>query len=110
MVNHVAIHAWVRKSYEIVVDQPEGKVLVDGIALGTVPLGLHFRNTDYIDVTHIPSGKRVWHFTSLGAALDFTQRVAHMVLWGREHPVVPEQIFQLAREIEASAHRPRMLP
>lgn len=77
------VQAWERQTYSLALsDGPEARVSVDGIAMKEVPwIGLHVGSTASIDVTHIPSGKRIGGFASLGSALEFAARIAYLLDW-----------------------------
>src|SRR3954471_14123149 len=105
----VVVHAWQRRQFEIVVDNPHGFVSVDGICLASVPIGLHFRDMYGIDVTHMPSGKRIGKLTSLGGAMEFVHRIAFVCDWHQIEPEVPSIVTEILRDVEAGALRPKML-
>jgi hypothetical protein len=105
----VVVHAWQRRQFEIAVDNPHGRVSVDGICLASVPIGLHFRDMYGIDVTHLPSGKRLGKLTSLGAAMEFVHRVAFLCDWYKVEPEVPAIMLDILRDVEAGALRPKTL-
>lgn len=109
-----AVRAWQRKSFEIVLDDYRGQVLrvgVDGIVMGGVPLGLHFRDLYGIDVTHIPSGKRLAKLPTLGGAMDFVHQVAALCDWDALEPDIPaETVTAILNHITAGCYPPRLVP
>jgi hypothetical protein len=110
---------WTRKTYLIIMGEmltlgnqrpQDGWVQVDGIVLSDSPeLGLHVGVTQQIDVTHIPTGKRIGGFDTLGAAMEFAHRVAYLRDWSTD-AVTPEEctaITNLHTTLAATAVRPR---
>jgi hypothetical protein len=75
---------------------------VDGIRLHDVPIGIHASDRCALDVTHIPSGKRIAAFTSLGVAMEFVERVAYLTnLWHEEHPQIDAEVQDVVTRIAA---------
>lgn len=109
MVSQTATHGWTRRFYQIKVDNPNGTVEVDGMVFGSAPLGLHFRDMYGIDVTHVPSGKRIAKLTSLGAALEFVHRIARLTDWTQMEPTLPARLQEILHTVTESARRPRMI-
>jgi hypothetical protein len=109
---------WMRMAYEINMvhlttlsgnGETSGKVRVDGIVLNeNRELGLHIGLTQQVDVTHIPSGKRIGGFDTLGAAMEFAHRIAYLRDWKDDQITEPETkaISDLHATLTASAVRP----
>jgi len=114
MTTYSAVRAWQRMGYAIVVDDYRGvvsKIEVDGIVMGGVPLGLHFRDLYGIDVTHIPSGKRIAKLPTLGGAMEFVHQVALLCDWSTEAPTIPEEtLTAILNHILAGSYPPRLVP
>lgn len=77
------VQSWKRHSFAIAME--DGKVRVDGITIGErQEIGLHFGVTAKIDATHIPSGKKIGSFDTLGAAVEFAHRVVNLRDWAND--------------------------
>jgi hypothetical protein len=112
-------HQWTRMTYRIAMDHlaqlsngPEysGLVEVDGIVHNDEhEIGLHIGTTNQVDVTHLPTGKRIGGFDTLGAAMEFVHRVAYLRDWKHGNLTTAEHtaITQVHATIAATAHRPR---
>ncbi len=83
---------WTRTHYKLTMVRPSGRVKVDGITLKACPfLGLHLGQTGLIDVTHLPSGRRIADFRTLGAAMEYVTKIAPLTDWSTEIPdITPE--------------------
>jgi hypothetical protein len=113
---------WTRKAYTIVMDhlatlnnggESSGQVQVDGIVLNeNHELGLHIGITHQVDVTHIPSGKRIGGFDTLGAAMEFAHRIAYLRNWSNADITEDESkaIRATYATLTASAVRPTRVP
>jgi len=114
MTTYSAVRAWQRQSYAIVIDDYQKnvhKVDVDGIVMGGVPLGLHFRDLYGIAVTHLPSGKCVAKLPTLGGAMEFVHQVALLCDWSTEAPTIPEEtLTAILNHILAGSYPPRLVP
>lgn len=111
---------WTRRKFNIAMDhlttlgngEVSGLVEVDGIVLNdNHELGLHVGLTHMVDVTHLPSGKRIGGFDTLGAAMEFAHRIAYLRDWKDGDVTEPEAkaITDIYTTIAASATRPRRL-
>lgn len=114
MPNYNEVRAWQRHSYIIRLDDFKKEVVtvqVDGIAMGGVPLGLHFRDLYGIDVAHIPSGLRIANLPTLGAAMEFVHQIAHLCDWTAETPDVDAAVVTgILNHITAGSYPPRIVP
>jgi hypothetical protein len=100
-MRQTVFHAWSRKEFEIKVTDFRGEpgtAMLDGIALGDVPLGMHFRDYHAIDVSHLVSGRRIGSFKTLGAAMEFVHAVAYETDWRHESPVINARLYALISE------------
>lgn len=96
-----------RATFEVALDTGR-TAQVDGLILGD--LGIHIGLTHFADVTHLPTGRRVSGFRTLGGALEFAQRVQCMVAWGRTpfelSPAEHVAITEVARYIFSTEANP----
>lgn len=97
---------WVRAQFNILthhITEAEQWHTVDGIKHPTAPLGIHFNGRQTCDVTHLPSGRRIRGFPSLGAAISFTERVATIADWTPAvialDPLTEARVHALAAEV-----------
>jgi hypothetical protein len=61
-------------------------VPVDGIVLGKAPwFGIHIRGHEHADVTHVPTGRRIASFSTLGAALEYAETIVPWTNWRSEN-------------------------
>jgi hypothetical protein len=112
---------WTRMAYNIAMDSlttlgngdASGWVRVDGIVLNdNHELGLHIGVTHQVDVTHVPSGKRIGSFDTLGAAMEFAHRIVYLRDWSTD-AVTPDEgkaITDIYTTLTASAVRPTRVP
>jgi hypothetical protein len=107
---------WQRQAFAIAMDHDDADVpptvLVDGIVMSDQPdLGLHVGVTHFIDVTHIPTGKRIGGFVTLGGAMEFTHRIAYLRDWHhKDTPLTAAELTAIElikANVLASEHRPR---
>jgi hypothetical protein len=56
-------------------------VKVDGMILGDGHIGVHIGVTHFVDVTHILSGLQLARFKTLGAAVEYAERIGHFRDW-----------------------------
>lgn len=111
------VQSWKRTMFQITMDFPDGshgKVEVDGITMSEQPdIGLHVGQTHFIDATHIPTGKRIGQFQTLGAAVEFVHRIAHILPWSDPaHEFTAPEIAAITNTYlttRASEQRPRRL-
>lgn len=112
------VHEWRRATYKIrKSDRDLMPAEVDGIVLnadGETCLGIHVGVTHTVDVTHLPSGKRVGHFYTLGAAMEFVHRIAYLTDWTFDDPVLKDHtviaIGEIHRTLLLSERRPHDVP
>lgn len=71
---------WEPHRYRIAM-QPNGWCEVDGMRWQPHNLGVHIWTNGTVDVTHIPSGKRLASFPSLGAAMGFAESIDDLYDW-----------------------------
>jgi hypothetical protein len=117
-VSRELVHEWRRGSYRIrKSDRDLMPAEVDGIVLqadGEICLGMHVGMTHDVDVTHIPSGKRVGHFRTLGAAMEFVHRIAYLTDWTLPDPVLKDHtivaITEIHRTLLLSERTPHDVP
>jgi hypothetical protein len=105
---------WHRAPYYIATQQSalgQERCQVDGIQIVGGHIGIHLRSPDWMDVTHIPSGRRLSYFKSVGAALSFAEQVHTMHDWSSPLIDVPDELVQkilgMARMLSDTAYLPR---
>jgi hypothetical protein len=103
--------AFKRQQFNILMGEPEGLVVVDGIV--AAELGLHIGVTYQVDVTHVPSGKRIGGFDTLGAALEFVERVAYIRDWSTVPLTVTQEeekaVWDAYKAVLTTMERPRRI-
>lgn len=100
----------------------DGFVEVDGIVMSPLhdvqgeghaepELGLHVGLTHMVDCTHLASGKRIGSFETLGAAMEFVNRLAYVANWRNPAERITageaKALSDLYANVTASACRPR---
>lgn len=107
------VGAWERARYRLSMADATARPLeVDGITMVEAPwIGLHIGPAASVDVTHVPSGKRIGGFASLGSALEFAARIAYLLEWKVIEPVISADharaLEEARRDVDASAFAPR---
>lgn len=104
MDNATFTSQWSRLEYLITMNEPSGCARVDGICFnGTSSLGLHTDHNGRVVVTHIPSGKQLCAFRTLGAATEFVERIYPLTDWTDVAPVLEEstriEILKLGHDL-----------
>jgi hypothetical protein len=106
---------WKRAKFRIRLTNPEGWAEVDGVTSAACPhLGLHLSQSGLgvIDVTHIPTGRRIADFRTLGAAMEYVTEIIPLATWINIAPVTPEiekTLRALAAKAYTSEFRPRVV-
>lgn len=106
------VTGWTRARFEIRMQEPDSWVEVDGMRWNPHNLGVHVWTTGAADVTHIPSGKRLGSFSSLGAAMDFAQVIDDLYDWNlstlKDLPADVERLIRgHAKSQQVSSFTPR---
>jgi hypothetical protein len=107
------VQYWHRQVYRIVIEDDVGSkaVQVDGIVMADTPdIGLHMGSTHYVDVTHIPTGRRIGSFATLGAGMEFVHRIAYLRDWGKRDLVITEEEAKHIRELWAAVSATEQKP
>lgn len=104
---------WTRQSFLILTrlhrDQSLAHVSVDGMVRGMV--GIHVRETSAIDVTHLPTGRRIATFTNLGACFEFASRASDLMSAREDVPAaLRDELHRIATALEDGAHKPAIQP
>lgn len=97
---------WIPARFNITLRDPDGTCEVDGMKHVPALLGIHITVSGTADVTHIPTGKRLGSFGSLGAAVEFVEVVKDLYAWHEPTlnvPLTTERLIQAA----ISAHQQR---
>jgi hypothetical protein len=71
---------WRRSPYVIAMNDGQ-MAKVDGMVLGDGQIGIHVGVTHFVDVTHTVSGFKLAGFQTLGAAVEYAERIAHFRDW-----------------------------
>lgn len=73
---------WTAHNFRVLMADPEGFAKVYGMALGS--LGLHLGLTHFVDITHLPSGRKIAGFRTLGGAVAFVEELYYKFPWATE--------------------------
>lgn len=73
---------WTAHKFRVLMADPEGFAKVYGLALGS--LALHIGLTHWVDVSHLPSGRKLATFRTLGGAVAFVEDCHYKLPWSVE--------------------------
>lgn len=82
-ISGVHPRGWMARRFRIALEK--GWCEVDGMCWNPHNLGIHIwsNNSVAVDVTHIPTGKRLASFASLGAAMNFVESIDDLFDWNQ---------------------------
>jgi len=106
--SRLLIQYWERRAFVLTLDT--GLVTVDGIAIAGEHIGIHIGVTHWVDVTHIPTGRKLAAFQTLGAAMELAHRIVYLRDWSSATLQLSSEevkrITDLIVAVKATEHMP----